>query len=62
MVIHRCNLMCLQVIFLMSVCLLEIVDGQRLEEKREESHSTTLMAQKEQRRPPWAVLSGRGQV
>ncbi|XP_053492803.1 neurturin isoform X1 [Ictalurus furcatus] len=53
----QCHLTCWKVIFLMSVCLLEIVDGQRLEEKREESHSTTLMAQKEQRRPPWAVLS-----
>ncbi|KAF5909390.1 DNA repair and recombination protein RAD54-like, partial [Clarias magur] len=45
-----------KVIFLVSVCLLEIVDGQRLAEEREESHSTTLMAQKEQRQPPWAVL------
>ncbi|KAM9482900.1 glial cell line-derived neurotrophic factor [Clarias gariepinus] len=45
-----------KVILLVSVCLLEIVDGQRLAEEREESHSTTLMARKESRRPPWGVL------
>lgn len=41
----------------MSVCLLEIVGGQRHAENREESHSTTLMAQKEQ--SPWATLYGK---
>ncbi|KAK2858040.1 hypothetical protein Q7C36_005959 [Tachysurus vachellii] len=52
----QCHLTYWKVIFLMSVCLLEIVGGQRHAEKREESHSTTLMAQKEQRRSPWAAL------
>lgn len=56
-----CNLMLLQVIFLMSVCLLEIVAGQRNAEKREDSHSTTLMAQREQRRPSWAALYGKSE-
>lgn len=46
----------------MSVCLLEIVEGQRLAEEREESHPTTLMVQKEQRQPPWAALYGKAQV
>lgn len=61
-VIHWYNLMCLQVIFLMTVCLLEIVDGQRLAEGRKELLTTTLMAQKEQRRSPWAALYGKVQV
>ncbi|TVK90574.1 CMP-N-acetylneuraminate-beta-1,4-galactoside alpha-2,3-sialyltransferase [Bagarius yarrelli] len=53
---HNNGLMGRGVIFLINACLLEIVVGQRLEDKREEFQLTTPMAQKEQRRSPGAAV------